>query len=39
MAEHSSDDSTSDRRKLTLGEDTSEFQPSTIRGIFDDIDA
>jgi hypothetical protein len=39
IAEHSSDDSIGDRQKLTLGEDTSEFQPSAIRGIFDDIDA
>jgi hypothetical protein len=39
IAEHSSDDSTRDRRKLTLGEETSGLQPSMLRGIFDDIDA
>jgi hypothetical protein len=39
IAEHSSDDSISDRQNLTLGQETSEFHASIIRGIFDDIDA
>ncbi len=37
--EHSSDDSIRDRRKLTLGGESSELPPSATRGIFDDIDA
>jgi hypothetical protein len=39
IAEHSSDDSRTDRRKLTLGDESPGLSSSNVRGIFDDIDA
>lgn len=39
IAEHSSDDTRTDRRKLTLGNESPGPSSSDVRGIFDDIDA